>query len=303
MTTTTPKCSTCGRPIHDSAYLCADCTTALSATLTKLADLHPQIQVTLTLQAVIESSNGAAPPPLQDWADAIPGVWEQPAAYHLGASAVADDVGNVVTTWARVILEERKIDLPPIRATMTIGPAHVTDCRHISCKNIRGHLKDSACVHATRFVLDNVWWLRRRPEAPTAYDDLTAALRQIEHLIDTPAPRIYAGPCNVCRQDLYARAGAAQVECLACDMVYDMAQRREYLLECASDRLERAGHIARAVTELGSPISAQRIRTWAGRGQIRSPYSDPVGRPLYRVGDVLDLLNSDARHVSTLRRA
>jgi len=74
-----------------------------------------------------------------------------------------------------------------------------------------------------------------------------------------------------------------------------MAGRREWLLECAEDRLERASLIARAVSDLGSPISADRIRVWAMRKRLFSHATDGMGRPLYRIGDVMELLRNDTR--------
>ena len=188
------------------------------------------------------------------------------------------------------------MDLPPIPEP-PIGPlCNPTECKHPSCTVIRWHIKDSETVHAAKFISEYVWWLRHRPEAPEAFKDLTLADRDLERVIDRPAPMKYAGPCNICRKDLYVREGAAQVECRPCGMVYDMAQRREWLLEAAEDRLERAAHIARAVTYLGSPISADRIRVWAMRKRLFPHAIDGMGRPLYRVGDVLDLLAQDTRH-------
>jgi len=78
-------------------------------------------------------------------------------------------------------------------------------------------------------------------------------------------------------------------------MDYDMDGRREWLLEAAEDRLERAAHIAQAVTDLGSPISADRIRKWAERGRLVPHATDGRGRPLYRVGDVTELLRNEPR--------
>ena len=294
-------CPLDGKPIHDNAYICASCGATMSAALTHIADLFTELDITLTKQARIGSTNNA-PPPIEVDPDPLPknviiwGVAVQPSPFHLGASEVRRAVVNVVTTWARVILEERGMDLPSIPEP-PIGPTHPTECKHQSCNVIRWHIKDSEIVHAAKFTAEYVWWLRHRPEAPEAFKDLTLASRDLEHVIDRPAPMKYAGPCNVCRKDLYVREGAAQVECRPCGMVYDMGQRREYLLECAEDRLERAAYIARAVTDLGSPISADRIRKWAERGRLFPHATDPHGRPLYRVGDVTELLRTDHRSV------
>jgi ribosomal protein L37AE/L43A len=294
-------CPICGKPIHDNAYICAGCGQTLTKALHHIADLHSELDITLTRQARIGSTNGAPPPPPEIDPDPQPknvilwGVAVQPLPFHLGASKVAQDVGNTISTWARVILEERRMELPPIPEP-PIGPLCTpTECKHESCTVIRWHVRESETVHAAKFIAEYVWWLRRRPEAPEAYSDLLAVASQLERVIDNPPTLKYAGPCNVCRKDLYVREGAGMVECRPCGMTYDMAGRREWLLEAAEDRLERAAHIAQAVTDLGSPITADRIRKWAQRSQLIPHATDRLGRPLYRIGDVLDLLRNDTQ--------
>lgn len=298
--TTMPVCPNCGKPIPDNAYICRPCGLTLTTALLHIADLHSELDITLTRQSRIGSTNAAPPPEDAPEKDAknveFWGVAVQQNPFHIGASKVAHDVGNTISTWARVILEERGMELPPIPEP-PIGPVcNPTECKHESCTVIRWHIKDSEITHAARFIAAHVWWLRHRPEAPEAYSDLIVADLQLERIIDQPPTLKYAGPCNICRKDLYAREDAVTVECRPCGMTYDMAGRREWLLEVVEDRLERAAHIARAVTDLGSPISADRIRKWAERGRLLPHAVDGLGRPLYRVGDVTELLKNEARH-------
>ena len=294
-----PVCPICGKPIPDNAYICRPCGLTLTTALNHIADLHSELDITLTRQARIGSTNAAPPPEDAPEKDAknveFWGVAVQQNPFHIGASKVAHDVGNTITTWARVILEERGMELPPIPEP-PIGPVcNPTECKHESCTVIRWHIKDSEITHAAKFIAAHVWWLRHRPEAPEAYSDLVAIASQLERIIDQPPTLKYAGPCNICRKDLYAREGAGKVECRPCGMTYDMSGRREWLLECAEDRLERASLIAQAVTDLGSPISADRIRKWAQRSQLIPHATDRLGRPLYRIGDVLGLLRNDTQ--------
>src|ERR1019366_2669019 len=180
----TPICSTCDRPIHDNAYLCHNCGHTLTKAMLHIVTLHSELDITLTRQARITTDNtGGIPEPLQDWSDAEPGVVVQP------------------------------IPDPPIGPICT-----PTECKHESCTVVRWHIKDSEITHAAKFIAEHVWWLRKRPEAPEAFKDLTLADYRLERIIDRAEPRVYAGPCNICRKDLYARQGAAQVECHPCDM-------------------------------------------------------------------------------------
>lgn len=120
----------------------------------------------------------------------------------------------------------------------------------------------------------------------------------LEHGCDIP------GGCGVeydnteCTRVLYATPGDPFVRCGDCGTTYDVATRREQLLAEAEDHLATVEMITRVVTTLGdtqvraSKIS-ERIRLWAHRGRITSHGTrviDGRPRPVYRIGDVLDLL-------------
>lgn len=149
-------------------------------------------------------------------------------------------------------------------------------------------------VDALRYVARHADWLMHRPEAEQAYDELVAAAQGVMRAIDTSVGQRYAGPCSVCSRDLYADTGASAVECKPCRMTYDMAERREFLLTAAEDRIATAAEISRAVTDLGEPVTSDRIRQWAARGRLVA-HAQIDRRPGYRVGDVLDLLRDDAK--------
>lgn len=140
------------------------------------------------------------------------------------------------------------------------------------------------------FLAANADWLMHRPEAEEAYDEILAALGQLRRTIDTAAPRDYAGPCDVCGRDMYARPGDVEVTCKPCALIYPMEHRREWLLDQADDELARATDIAKALTGFGHDITRHRIGTWRDRGQLEPKGIDGIGRPLYRVGDVRKLL-------------
>lgn len=109
-------------------------------------------------------------------------------------------------------------------------------------------------------------------------------------IVDAPAERTYAGPCDTCGTDLYAQEGRGTVTCPDCRTMYDLATRRAWLLDVVDDRLATATEIARALTSLELPVSSERIRQWRHRDRLDERGSDRRGRPLYRVGDVVDLL-------------
>jgi hypothetical protein len=115
------------------------------------------------------------------------------------------------------------------------------------------------------------------------------------HLTDRPPDRIFAGICSQhtpdgqCVEWLYANPGASVVTCRACGTHHDVNDRREVLRQAAEDVLATAAEVSRSVTWLGEHIKPDRIRQWASRGRLAKRAEDD-GKPLYRIGDVLDLL-------------
>lgn len=144
---------------------------------------------------------------------------------------------------------------------------------------------------ALRYLADQTGWIAHHPDAVQAFDELEHCVGLIESAIDLPVASVYAGPCDACRADLYAKQGAETVECRPCDLVYQMDARREWLLRSAEDRLERSTDVARALTAYGRHITRKRIDVWGSRGLIVAHSHDRSGNPLYRVGDVIEMLN------------
>lgn len=139
------------------------------------------------------------------------------------------------------------------------------------------------------FLPDHVAWLMHRPEAEQVVSELHAALNHLRSVIDSHPDRVYAGPCDYCRQDLYAEQGAAQVTCVPCAATWEMDARREWLLEQVASQLATASQVAHALTSLGQPLTPGRVRQWASRGMLTAHGLDGT-RPTYRVGDVQRLL-------------
>lgn len=112
------------------------------------------------------------------------------------------------------------------------------------------------------------------------------------------------GPCDAlrapCSAEVWVRAGSAAgtVVCSGCGARHDIRQRRAWLLEQANEHLLPATELARAVDGLGVAVTPSTVRKWAERQRI-VPRGHAMIRgrllPLYRVGDVLDLVEGDAR--------
>ncbi|MGI5153614.1 hypothetical protein [Microbispora sp. CA-102843] len=269
------RCGCCGRPVPDNAYVCPGCASGLHEHLVRLTGggLADELDTALARQAKLGGGGGR-------------GGAEQPLPYGYAASEALYVLRSTLVGWVRVL----EGDLRPI------GPTCRTGCLHGSCRLITARNPPADTLPAMAgWLASRAETLRHMPEGPDAVDELTAAIVNAEAVVWPPGDHVYVGPCAgehhgaPCGADLYAPPGAAQVTCRACGATYRVHQRRQWLLGEAEAVLGTATEIARAVTNLGRPVTPERIRQWAHRGCLLARGRDARGRPLYRVGDVLDL--------------
>lgn len=149
------------------------------------------------------------------------------------------------------------------------------------------------------YLEGRVDWLATVPAGRDATDAINAAIRRAHRVVDRPADRAYAGPCNVdhCDGELYAWDGSANAKCTVCRTAVALDDRRDDLLTQAHDLLLNAAEIARLVRALGGLVDDKTIRTWAARGRLEN--RGTPDQPRYRVGDVLVL----AAQARTRRKA
>lgn len=211
-------------------------------------------------------------------------------------TALIDAVKQTVAAWTNDVLAQH----PPI-----YGPVHEI-CLCISCASIRRSQPPrdnvpSCCAYLRRHLR----WIRARHWVPQMLDELTHIETALRRMIDRPAGRWYAGPCDHCERDLYARVGHPVVTCRDCELDYDVDARRTWLLEQAQSHLATAVELARAVSWLGTePLTAERVRKWAERGRITAKgHTSYRGRqvPVYLVRDAIDLLAQDIADESRKR--
>lgn len=223
--------------------------------------------------------------------------------YLPGKRDQVNDAGTRITTWARHVCEERGIGVP--RPGPITGPLCRSGwgCNHLSCDLIRARTVDPGVARAARFLLTQLDWIRHRPEADEVVEDLQAAAGVLRRCVDAPPRLRYAGPCweqaedgGQCDVELYALDDAATVRCPGCRSVHDMGLRRVWLLQEAQDALANAATLAAALSSLDKQVTSSMIRNYADRGRIVAHGHDQQGRPVYRVGDVLDVLADVARH-------
>lgn len=244
----------CGKP--SDLYLCDDCLNALREDLTAVPWTIRELLTTATRETGIdyrafsESKGTKASTP--------------PVPMNFGALQARENLTNVLWAAYRVLdmdgkykLEATEVPVPSVYAML-----------------LYKHINDIA----------------KHPDAASTRTAIRKALAAAHQLIDRRPDRWYAGPCDDCNRDLYAETDSGTVQCHECSRIYDVRDRRAHMLRSAEDRLADATTIARAVSWIGAePVNPRRLRVWATRGKLKS-VEQIEGRPVYRIGDVLDLL-------------
>lgn len=290
-----PPCIRCGRPMHDQGYACSICGSELVRELGVVARLAGEGVASIARQSSMDGggrrmdTEPALPPDL--------------------AAAYDHDAGmSVLLIWARHVGYERGEPLPTVR---------LAPCEHWSCSLRRaGRRPGPLCAgepaeHPTAVLTgwlsapDRVSWLRHRPEAGQAFDEMLDACRLLVRVVDRRAERWYAGRCGAdgwdgCSESLYPVAGASTVTCRSCGAVHDLDERKAALLVEAEEALAGAAWCAATLTRLGLPVTANRLRKWAERGRLVISGADASGRAVYRLGDVRDAVIA-AQHDDRMR--
>jgi hypothetical protein len=133
------------------------------------------------------------------------------------------------------------------------------------------------------------------------YTDILHAARCATRAVDLPpttAGLQYAGPCGavfpndvVCSHQLWARPREENIVCARCGTEWNVPDRRDGALEAAEEILATADSISRALTAQGMSVTAQMIYHWKHRGKLKAAGTNKANQPVYRVGDVLDIID------------
>jgi hypothetical protein len=291
----------CGRPVTD-ADVCSDCARRCSIALGEVTWLMHELDLVITRQtAKAERVGGASA--------------DQPLVFSWAASDLRWALENTITTWARVVADEKPADLP-LPDPRPAGP-YCRDCAHHSCASLRRPRPAPHLGIIAGWLAIHIEWLRHHPAAVEAVDEITACIHQARRAVDVRPARLYAGPCTAkdamgreCKADLYADPSSAVVTCPACLTRYDVAERKKWLMETARDHLASASEASRLCwTMRGDLVTTAMIRGYVRRGKLASHASrNESGREvaLYRIGDVLDASDAvrwDAGEQQKTRRA
>lgn len=201
---------------------------------------------------------------------------ERPVPYDEQASRVAHRLRNELSTWARLIADQRPdlplpVDDPPaIARWVAVGVTAVFVSAELS-SGIRG------------------------------------AVRDAERVIDRAPDKVYAGPCweplevdgenepaeaneeaepPRCEGQLYAEVGKERVGCRECGAVHDVATRQEWLTRELDGQLVSAAEAAPVLSWLlDKKVTRNHINNWKLNGRVEVH----DGHWPYRFGDLLVL--------------
>lgn len=291
-------CSSCRKPVTDDAYLClgeGSCSERLEIALGDVGALVALSVAGYSGMALVTRPPGRGGDPDPDGgreqtAKIQPLPWDEATSRALRSLRV------VLVGWVRVVVEERRFE--PDRVA---GPVCQL-CTHRSCRATRtpGWPADTLPAMAL-WLLAQVPWLRRHPASATCLGDVELAVDRLGKAMDRAPMLIYAGPCVTdtlqnghtrrCGHDMYALPDSPTVKCPACRTAYNVPEQRALMLEAARDYLLSVVEIVRALTALHERIGDDRIRKWAARGRLTVRGHNASGAPIYRLGDVQDLLD------------
>jgi hypothetical protein len=162
-------------------------------------------------------------------------------------------------------------------------------------------------VGMARVLIGRMDRLRMHPDAGLWLVQLEQAVERATAAIDRPAEKWYAGMCGgvafmasgltgVCAAELYAKHDQMVITCPRCGAVYDVAERRAYLLSQVEDVLATATEVGRALTQYaGESVTPVRVRVLKHRGKIVAHGVNNKGEPMYRIGDVLKAIKRAER--------
>jgi hypothetical protein len=223
---------------------------------------------------------------------------DRPLPWDQRASESLDQLTRSLAAWARVVVEQRRTHG---------GPACEGMCQHRSCWQVsRLTPPANKAPSLATFLLGHVDWLRRHIFAELIVTQIVDATAKVGHVIDRRPDLRYAGPCGKpldddpngarCTEDLYALRKAKHVTCRACGEKTETEPRFAWLVETARDQLATASVLADALADLlGQKITSSMVRSYAFRGRLLERGLTRDGYPLYRVGDLEDLLIEDAQ--------
>lgn len=185
--------------------------------------------------------------------------------------SLLNEVGGAVSTWARMLNDDRDIELPD----QADEAATVADL----CRLFAEHLTTIATLE----------WCG---EFLAELSDQEARLRKVT---EQSVPGWYAGECRQCATPTHVIPGLTWVTCGSCGTTTYARDHLDVVLVEARGWVARPMRMAEALvalidTEISVPRLHKRISKWGERGRIETVRAADHMPKRFRLGDVLDRL-------------
>lgn len=274
------ECGVCvARVVADGAAICVTCSDALAEALRRLPGLLEDLHTTYSKQDRLGDGGHRGT------------LAEPPLPIRFGARRVMDALSAELTTWARVLVDHHRWDVPdpPRRRPHNDGRGVVIP---VSSPGV-----DLAC-YAAMWLAEHLDYLRIHPAALEAHQGLTGAIEMAQAVMDRPEVQLFVGYCatprpsgGLCGASLYAPHNAQRTRCERCGTwVTDLAQRWERALVILRGCAATAADIEAWICDVyGVAIKRKRVNDWHHRGTLQKVDDDPgTGDPRFKIGEVLD---------------
>lgn len=283
-------CDLCGNPTD--GYVCRRCEDETAGYLKHVVDLAGEVETNVARLARYATRGGRKAaqldedPPTREVNRSQPAtvfgfqaskerplrnaLRAEPLPVDLNASSRAAVAFNHVTTWTRLVEEERGLRSPGV-----YGSEH------------------PAAV-AAAWLLEQLQWIRHQPFADEAFDQLKAAGAVIKRIVDRPPDEDLVGVCD-CGLYLYARRGKAEVEC-RCGLRWRVQSSRDTLMEALRDRLVTVAEAATLGVMAFPDLQREKVRklvqSWVRPDRPNHLLGQlTVDGPVYPFGEILDRLS------------
>lgn len=251
----------CGKVTRDDAYVCDECLGDLARALGDVPWLVEQLDITLTkARGVDYAAMGGSPSS------------EKPLMLPYAAYEAAGGLRRALVMWVRFCDEEGVRNQSP-----------------------KPGMPDDTLQAMSAWLLWRVDGLGLSDLGGDAVSEITRAVGRARMVIDRPAERRYAGPCE-CGRDLYSKPGAKLTTCKGCDREYDVEEMLTWMRAGVLGRLVTAHEGATLLGRFDLSVAQGTIDKWHERGRVVDKGHNAAGHRLYLIDDLLTLAaNSQPR--------
>lgn len=216
-----------------------------------------------------------------------------------------DDLTSAATLWDELTITLTRQDViggdggRRSAETSLAFKANASEAMWVLASTLGSVAGDLADTLGMQFPLNPVRWLGANvdklagtSEAGRLVDEVRSACRLAWATIDRPPELLFAGPCRTegCETTMKAKPGDVHVECPECGVVYEVAERRQWMiLAAAGRRVTKTQALSWVSLLMDRQIPDGTWRQWRSRGRLRVHALTAEGAELFRFGDVRDL--------------